>query len=87
MLTYPQPKEKLVKRTVAIVLATITMALGLTSCATGGSPSNDSGAGGSSGSLYERTITLTDGRDVTCVIYHAGYGGGLSCDWAHTKAN
>ena len=30
--------------------------------------------------LTPRVITV-DGRDVTCVIYKSGYGGGVSCDW------
>lgn len=32
-------------------------------------------------SLSESTITLTDGREVTCVVYSAIKQGGLSCDW------
>ena len=30
-------------------------------------------------------IPLDDGRTVTCVVYSAGYGGGVSCDWASAK--
>lgn len=55
--------------------------LGLTSCSSGGSPDSDGSAGDTLSSLYERTISLTDGRTVTCIVYIGGYKGGLSCDW------
>lgn len=47
----------------------------------GGSPAWDEDAGDVTSSLYERTIELTDGRTVTCVIYAASRAGGVSCDW------
>ncbi|MBW3092664.1 hypothetical protein KIH79_06825 [Bifidobacterium sp. 82T10] len=29
------------------------------------------------------TITMPDTRRVTCIYFHEGYAGGLSCDWNH----
>ena len=34
--------------------------------------------------LHPRTVTVDD-REVTCVLYKAGYAGGLSCDWEATE--
>lgn len=33
--------------------------------------------------ISERTVTLSDGRDITCLVYarYQSGGGGLSCDW------
>ncbi|UGS26354.1 hypothetical protein K8F61_17265 [Microbacterium resistens] len=62
----------------------VVLALGglvLSGCASGGSPAVDGDAGQRSSKLYERTISLTDGRTVTCITYRSGYAGGLSCDW------
>lgn len=55
----------------------------LSGCATGGS--NESSAGKESERLHERTITLQDGRTITCVIYNQYQKGGLSCDWEGAK--
>lgn len=53
---------------------TLTMTLMLTAC---GAENWDS--------THEKHLTpkviTVDGRDVTCVIYKSGNGGGLSCDW------
>lgn len=67
-----------------IITAALTagMALSLVACADGGSPSTDSDAGKTEKQLYERTIELTDGRTITCVIYSSSQQGGLSCDWS-----
>ena len=35
--------------------------------------------------LSEQTITLSDGRVITCVLYRASRKGGLSCDWEGGK--
>lgn len=71
------------RRKLAVTL--IVAALALTGCGYGGNPESDDNAGGESRNLYERSITLTDGRDVTCVVYQSGYKGGLSCDWENAK--
>lgn len=55
--------------------------LALAGCATGGSPAVDEDAGTVADTLYERKIQLTDGREITCIVYSSGYRGGLSCDW------
>lgn len=34
-----------------------------------------------SSALTERTITLSDGRTITCITYASGSAGGVSCDW------
>lgn len=67
----------------AALAAALTLALA--ACGSGGSPESDGGAGSSSSYLYERTITITDGRTVTCVVHSNGYKGGLSCDWDGAK--
>lgn len=65
------------KRTItALTLASI---LALTAC-----------EGGEQGNsrislLHEEQVSLTDGRTVTCIVYKAGYAGGLSCDWENAK--
>lgn len=64
----------------ALVIFTLG-AVALTGCASGGTPSIDGDAGQRSSKLYERTIDLTDGRTVTCIIRSSGYAGGISCDW------
>lgn len=70
------------RRTRATGVAGLALALALLpGCASGGNPANDAGAGSNSDRLYERTITLTDGRTITCVVHQSGNAGGVSCDW------
>lgn len=66
-----------------LISALAIIGLALTGCASGNADSNT----GESTPLYERHITLQDGREVTCINYAAGYKGGLSCDWGNAKAN
>jgi hypothetical protein len=68
---------------IAAPFAVLALVASLTGCNsnTGGSPQNDTKAGAISSNLYERQITLTDGRTVTCVVYANMKQGGLSCDW------
>ena len=36
--------------------------------------------------MRERVVTLTDTRQVDCVVYSAnGRPAGLSCDWSHVS--
>lgn len=39
----------------------------------------------SSSGLSEKVFVLSDGREITCITWSGGYGGGhaggLSCDW------
>jgi hypothetical protein len=68
---------------IAAPFAVLALVASLTGCNsnTGGSPQNDTKAGAISSNLYERTITLTDGREVTCIVLGPGTRGGVSCDW------
>lgn len=68
-------------RMITAALTAAVLAIGLTACSSGGSPDSDEKAGASSDKLYERTITLTDGRVITCVVYSRYQAGGVSCDW------
>lgn len=38
----------------------------------------------SSDDIKECIVTLSDTRQVDCVVYSGYQQGGLSCDWAHT---
>lgn len=57
------------------VLAAAAMAL------TGCSSSIEDPSTGEDTRITERHVTTQDGREVTCLVYTAGYAGGLSCDW------
>ncbi|PIT20891.1 hypothetical protein BGI36_07280 [Snodgrassella communis] len=35
--------------------------------------------------IVETSITLSDGREITCLAYDDSYAGGLSCDWYNTQ--
>lgn len=68
------------------LLGAVALALSLTAC---GSSATSDDSGGSSEpkkdqELQESSITLKDGRKITCVVYKDEYyeQGGLSCDWA-----
>lgn len=69
------------RRALTAAGAVVALALVLVGCGTGGSPATDDKAGSTSNRLYERTIELQDGREVTCVVYKQSNAGGLSCDW------
>lgn len=56
-------------------------ALALTGCASGSTDAETSDGG----RLHEVRITLTDGREVTCIKYASYNQGGLSCDWGGAK--
>ena len=62
----------------AVVLATLLV---LSGC--GATSQSDTEK--SSDHLKEGSITLSDGRVVTCIIYKHGRAGGLSCDWEGSK--
>jgi hypothetical protein len=63
----------------------VAVAVSLAGCSDGGSPETDDSAGQGSTSLFERVITLTDGRTVTCVIYSSYQRGGVSCDFGGAR--
>ena len=39
----------------------------------------------SSGDIKECIVTLSDTRQVNCVVYAGYQKGGLSCDWSHVS--
>jgi len=69
------------KRKILAGIAALLLATGLAGC----SAATDNSAGDPSDQLYERSITLSDGRDVTCIIFEGFYKGGVSCDWEGTR--
>lgn len=66
-------------RAALIVVAVVGL---LSGCAAPAEFESPKSGGASNGYLSEEVIVLSDGRKVTCVVYAAGYKGGLSCDWA-----
>lgn len=79
----------MIRRTHAWTGATIALALtalvGCASTAPEAEPSEPHDVQWSSkgDDVYEKIIKLDDGREVSCLIYDAGYkrGAGISCDW------
>lgn len=53
----------------------VAAALTLAAC---GAPADDPGSGRSGFSVDQVDV---NGRQVTCISWKSGYGGGLSCDW------
>lgn len=84
------------RNTICAALTTITLALcmALAGCGSASEPSTPAHAVRSiesqcsqdeDGGFRECVITLTDTRQVDCVV-HSGYRrGGLSCDWSHVS--
>lgn len=84
------------RNTICATLTTITLALctALAGCGSASEPSTPARAVRSiesqcsqdeDGGFRECVITLTDTRQVDCVV-HSGYRrGGLSCDWDHVS--
>lgn len=70
-------------------LLTAFMVLALSSCGSASDESTVPSPGtsdvDSGGELSEQSITLRDGREVTCVVYASYKSGGLSCDWNPSK--
>ena len=66
------------------VLAVAALAVGLSACA--GPVGQASKEGSVRGVMMERTITLTDGREVLCLFWGSdAYEGGMSCDWGNAR--
>lgn len=62
------------RTTVKLAGVGVIMALALAGC----SPYEETNTNG----LMEKTITLEDGREITCVAWQGpSSNGGLSCDW------
>ena len=58
---------------VGVALFVVGILLILTACGPSSQPSKDT--------VEVYTVTLDDGRAVTCIIYHGYRKGGISCDW------
>lgn len=65
------------KTKIAALIGAALLALSLTGCEPQGAEQSSS-----TRALREESITLHDGRQITCVVYASGYQGGLSCDWS-----
>lgn len=70
----------------AVMAGVVLVMGGLVGCGSGGSPENDDRAGETSNYLYERTVELKDGREISCIVYKQYNTGGLSCDWTGAEA-
>ena len=84
------------RNTICATLTTITLALcmALAGCGSASEPSTPAHAVRSiesqcsqdeDGGFRECVITLTDTRQVDCVVYLDYKKGGLSCDWSHVS--
>lgn len=83
------------RNTICAALTTITLALctALAGCGSASEPSTpahavtsiDSQCSDMDDEFSECVITLTDTRQVDCVVYSGYTQGGLSCDWDHVS--
>ncbi len=84
------------RNTICATLTTIILALcmALAGCGSASEPSTPAHAVRSiesqcsqdeDGGFRECVITLTDTRQVDCVVYSDYKKGGLSCDWSHVS--
>lgn len=76
------------RKTTRITLAITVICMALAGC--GSAPAHavrpiDSQCSAWRGNLRECVITLTDTRQVDCVVYSGYKQGGLSCDWSHVS--
>lgn len=81
------------RKTTRITLAITVICMALAGCGSASEPSTPAHAVGSIDSqcsdtddeFRECVITLTDARQVDCVVYSGYKQGGLSCDWSHVS--
>lgn len=84
------------RNTICATLTAITLTLctALAGCGSASEPSTPAHAVRSiesqcsqdeDGDFRECVITLTDTRQVVCVVYAGYQEGGLSCDWSHVS--
>lgn len=76
------------RKTTRITLAITVICMALAGC--GSAPAHevrsiDSRCSDMDGVFRECVITLTDTRQVDCVVYSGYKQGGLSCDWSHVS--
>lgn len=74
----------------AITLTLCTALAGCESASKTSTPAHAIAATGttcskSSGDIKECIVTLSDTRQVDCVVYSGYQKGGLSCDWSHVS--
>ena len=85
------------RNTICAALTAITLALcaALAGCGSASEPSApahavrsvDSQCSAGADVFTECTVTLSDTRQVDCVVYSGYTQGGLSCDWAHASGS
>lgn len=83
------------RNTICAALTAITLILctALAGCGSASEPSTpahevrsvDSQCSAGADVFTECVITLTDTRQVVCVVYSGYQRGGLSCDWSHVS--
>ena len=76
------------RKTTRITLAITVICMALAGC--GSAPAHavrsvDSQCSAGADVFTEYVITLTDTRQVDCVVYSGYKQGGLSCDWRHVS--
>ncbi len=76
------------RKTTRITLAITVICMALAGC--GSAPAHevrpiDSQCSAQNDEFRECVITLTDTRQVDCVVYSSYKQGGLSCDWSHVS--
>ena len=77
----------------ALTAITLTLCTALAGCGSASEPSTpahavrsiDSQCTDMDDEFRECVITLTDTRQVDCVVYSGYKQGGLSCDWSHVS--
>ena len=82
------------RKTTRITLAITVICMALAGCGSASEPSTPAHEVRSiesqcsqdeDGDFRECVITLTDTRQVDCVVYSGYKQGGLSCDWSHVS--
>lgn len=81
------------RKTTRITLAITVICMALAGCGSTSEPSTpahavrsvDSQCSAGADVFTECVITLTDTRQVDCIVYSGYQRGGLSCDWDHVS--
>lgn len=67
---------------VSVVLVGTILALVFAGCSASGGSGDRPVQNNSVYDLTEKSITISDGRRITCIVFEDGDAGGISCDWA-----